>query len=456
MFLGGDDDVYTLKMDLRNAGGLRDGSPVVIGGVPVGDVTLDATFDRVRVTMRVDPQYAPFGKDATAAIIAQNLLGQKQVRLTVGDAAGAPAPDGYTLPAPHVGQATDLDQFLSTLDADTRTRLAILVNETGTAFAGRELDFKTFLEKFAPAFDVGDQLVRQLNADNAALGNLIDTSNSYIGQLRRNGHHLGRMVDLVGRTTQTLAERRDALQATLARAPGALSSARTFLAELERATGPLDSTATLLRRTSPSLSDTLGRIEPFRAAAAPTLRDLTAAAPSLERLAVHGTSGLRSTVRPVGTLRAIVRDSLPGTTNTLDKSTDNALGAVDNWSHAIQFSDGLGHVFRGEVGYSPETYDRYLQAQGIDLTPQNRRRKGKRRPRPASPAPAAPAPAAEPPTSLLDQVLPKTRDTLDELLRGIGGGRLPDTKAVNDLLGPVGEKLAPQASKPLLDYLLGK
>ena len=164
----GGDDPYTVQMRLDNAGGLRNGSPVVLGGVPIGTVRLEANQDDVEVKLDIKPEHAPLGKDATAAIIAQNVLGQKQVRILLGDRSD-PAPEGYTLPSEQISETTDLDQLLSAFDADTRTRLAILVNETGTAFAGRKLDFKTFLRDFAPSLSSFGNLLEELGRDNRAL-----------------------------------------------------------------------------------------------------------------------------------------------------------------------------------------------------------------------------------------------------------------------------------------------
>ena len=39
--------------------------------------------------------------------------------------------------------------------------------------------------------------------------------------------------------------------------------------------------------------------------------------------------------------------------DTLNGSIDNLLALLDNWAHAIQFRDGIGHVFRGEATLSP-------------------------------------------------------------------------------------------------------
>jgi len=127
-------------------------------------VRVDANFASVDVKLDIDRKYAPIGKDASAAIVAQNILGQKQVRLDVGDAAGEPGAGGLRDPSRRTRASTDLDQLLSTLDADTRTRLAIVVNELGTAFAGRKLDFRTFVHERRAGVGVGARRPRRARA----------------------------------------------------------------------------------------------------------------------------------------------------------------------------------------------------------------------------------------------------------------------------------------------------
>jgi phospholipid/cholesterol/gamma-HCH transport system substrate-binding protein len=139
--LGGGEDPYRVRMELPNAGGLRDDSAVVIGGIQAGKVELSLDSARnVVAELRLDRKYAPVGRDARATIAAVNLLGIKNVVLDPGDKS-RPAPDGMTLAKSRVKDATDLDQVLAVLDNDTRTRLAILINEAGATFTGRRDDF---------------------------------------------------------------------------------------------------------------------------------------------------------------------------------------------------------------------------------------------------------------------------------------------------------------------------
>lgn len=445
----GDEEAYTLGMRLSNAGGLTDGSPVAIGGVNVGKVRLEGRQDRVDVKLDIREEYAPLPRDVRVQVLARNALGQKQVLLTPGGAR-AEAPDGYELPADQVEVATDLDQLLGTLDPDTRSRLAIVLNETGMTFAGRKLDFKALLTDLAPALSSGADLLGQLGQDNRALANLLSTSDRFIATMARERTRLTRMVDRLGRTTETVAAKRVELGDTLRTAPAALASARSFLGELRRTTGPLATTARQLTDTAPSLLTTIDRIEPFRAAAAPTLSAVRTAAPSLSRLTTSTRTSLKGAVPALTSLRDASVNEVPGVGDALDGSIDNLLATVENWSRAIQFRDGLSHIFRGEAAFAPSLYERILD----NLIPKSGRRKTtrprrERRPAPSTSAPArgrspqVPTPKLPDVKKLVPDVSPAVTEATEQLkqaLEGLAGGSARDDSSTTELL----------------DFLLGK
>jgi phospholipid/cholesterol/gamma-HCH transport system substrate-binding protein len=452
-------DRYSVTMRLANAGGLSDGSPVSIGGVEVGDVRLESTQDHVDARLQIKPQYAPLDRRVRATIIARNALGQKQVLLTPRSGALQPAADGYRLPAVQVDSASDLDQLLGTLDPDTRARLAVLLNESGMAFAGRKVDFKTLLNDLGPALSRGSDLLGQVTQDNQALGNLLQTSDRFIATMAGQRRRLSTTVDLLGRTTETVADRRVALRQTLQSAPAALSSARAFLAELRRTTGPLASTARRLRATAPPLLATVDTIEPFRQAAKPTLDAAVQAAPTLTRLARRTTGSLRGALPALDSVEAASQHEIPPVGTALDGSMDNLLATVENWSHAIQFSDGPSHVFRGEAGVAPSLYERILAGLGAPLpTPGGETKKTTTKP--ATPPSDASSPPPQTPAAA-KPVVPEAVKKIADKVPVVGGVVQGLDRILGGLLGAApspGDKPSGKdtsSASDLLDFLLG-
>lgn len=443
---GGGDDGYEVKLRMANAGGLKDGSPVTIGGAKIGkvDVDVDPGGDAAVATLKIDEEYAPIGQDAKATIRAQNLLGQKQVQLAFSRGA-APARSGYVIPVNRITEATDLDRVLSVLDADTRTRLAVFVNEAGTAFTGRRADFNRFLKDIGPAIANATDLVGELADDNQELGRLVETSDRYVAQVTARRRDVVRFIDRMGEAAETGATKRTELRRTLAEAPGSLRTLRTFLRELRATTGPLGPAARQLSAAATPLRQTLDQLEPFRAAAAPALTTATRVAPTLDRLALKATPVLRRAVPATAAVRRFGADDLPPVLDVTDRSLNNTFAVLDNWAGAIQFSDQLSHVFRGEASFAPDAIQSVIER----LAPKPKKVARKRAPKvpartPQSGRPALPGAPKVPPINLPG--LPKislpdgTRDLqdgVDGLITGLtGSGKSGDdtTSALLDFL----------------------
>jgi phospholipid/cholesterol/gamma-HCH transport system substrate-binding protein len=271
---------YVVKLSLADADGLRQGSPVSIAGQDVGNISMTVHGGRVIVEAKINRKDGPLGRNATAAIDSVNLLGQKRIEITKGNTKDA-APSGYTLPAAHVNVSVDLDQVLDTLTPDVRARLSILINEAGTAMAGRQADIGQVLEEFPTDFSDLQQLLGAVSNNNNTLGNLVDTTNGFVSQLASQNTSLQNAIDVTGQTAATVASRRSDLTATLADAPNTLTTLDGFLAKLQAATVPLGPAAKDITNTAPELEDALTQIDPFRKAADPALTEATQDAPEL-------------------------------------------------------------------------------------------------------------------------------------------------------------------------------
>jgi hypothetical protein len=290
----------------------------------------------------------------------------------------------------------------------------------------------------------GDLLLRQLMADNRALGNLVTVSDKFVASLAADRRQLGTTLDTLSRTTETVAARREALRGSLERAPAALSTARSFLAELRAAVRPLGSTARQLTTAAPLLRTVLDRLPAFERAASPTLGIAADRAPDLTKLGRGAAPVLRRAVPVLASVRGLSTKTLPRVGATLDGSMDNILALLENWSRAIQFSDGLSHIFRGEASFAPDAYLSALKR----LSPQKRGSERKTH-KPAK-APSLLSPGGRPPALPVPKG-PAPAETLD----------LPAVKTILDaipknLLGPGSGDNGRSDPRRLLDYLLGK
>ncbi|WP_354701410.1 hypothetical protein DSM112329_01722 [Paraconexibacter sp. AEG42_29] len=457
--LVGGDDAYELNLRLKSANGLRNGSEVRTGGVPVGRVLALklGPKDAVDVRMALDDGHDAVGRNATARIVATNLVGEKYVELDPGDTR-TPLASGAWLPTRRVSTSVDLDQVLDVLDSGVRTRLAVLINETGFALTHRRADFNAFLHELPPALSAGRKLVGQLAQDNHTVGDVVDRAGRLVARVNAERDELNRMVDVTGKTAAAVAAKRAQLRQTLAEAPTTLASADRLLTDLQDTTRPLASAARLITRTAPGLRATLTQVEPFEASARPALDEVPDLAPELTRLGVKAAPVARQAVPTAKALTALLTTSGPAT-RTLGASVDDLLGLAEGWSRSIQLRDGLSHVFRGRASISVDTIQTLTRRLQL-LSPTAPARRtggtgGATKPGPA-PSGAAATPARQDdrrpgPAKALKDVVGKTQDTVTGVL----------AKLLPGLAGPAGSAPAPapddsrdDPAGALLDFLL--
>lgn len=445
-------DPYRLRVELRTASGLQEGSPVKVGGVGVGKIgSLDLGHgDKVIAKLNLDDDDVKIDRGTRVRVVTSNLLGSKFIELRPGES-GDRSPSGTLLPGNRVSYPVDLDEVVNTLDGDTRGRLQVLIDEAGTGLAGRRTDWNEMLRVLGPTLADADAVVAELTRDNESLARTVQTASGFVSRLSSERRQLSRLVEIAGATMRTTADRRVVLRRTLAEAPGALTQARGFLSDLHSTTEPLGPAARLLAVSGPPLAAALAELPAFQRAADPTLRRAATTAPALTKLSKGATPVLRraqptleTTARFAGTLAPVSR--------TLRVIIDDVLGLAEGWGRAIQTRDRMSHVFRGRAAVGVETFRSAIAQLTRLLAPKAGKRAktpsrgtSERRPAPQPATPKLPDVPKLPQVPLLNDlkgrlpdVVPQAQELLDDLLPGTrrqsGGSR--DT------------------AKPLLDFLL--
>lgn len=354
LVLSGGDDPHRLRLERDNASGLIEGAPVAIGGVDAGRVTsisLDHR-DRVVVELEIDGDLPPVGRGATAEVRASNLLGSKLVALDPGDPSD-PLPPGAVIPPAEVAAPVDLQDVFDVLDADTRTRLAILINEAGLAVTGRRADFNTLLARLPSSLEAAQRLLEEVESDNQALAQVVSRTDSFLAHITPERRALGDLVRGFGGTFHALAERRTELRESLRRAPGTLRTLQALLRDLRATTVPLGPAAREIARSAPPLAGALAALPGFEVAARPALATAEEIAPRLTSLARGATPVLRDSVPLARELSGFSRDLDPAT-SALGLSADDLLATIEGWARAIQSRDGVSHFFRASLSVSPD------------------------------------------------------------------------------------------------------
>src|SRR5689334_13729732 len=82
--------------------------------------TLAEENNATRVTLEIDPKYAPLPMDTRAILRQKTLLGETYVELTPGSASAPRIKDGGTLPIGQVAKTVELDEIFRSFDKPTR------------------------------------------------------------------------------------------------------------------------------------------------------------------------------------------------------------------------------------------------------------------------------------------------------------------------------------------------
>ncbi len=275
------------------------GQSVRVSGVQVGDigaVTLKSGL--AVVEMDIDQKYKTLiRQDATALLRPRTGLKDMFIEVDPGSLNAPVAKPGFTIPVSNTAPDINLDEILASLDADTRSYLALLVNGAGEGFRGNGgSELAQVFERFEPTFrDLarvnkavalrGRNLRRLVNA-LARLNRAVAAKQSQIIQL----------VDASSKVFSVTASENENISRALADLPGTLSQTTATLGEVQAFAEELGPTAAkllpaanalpaadaaLAALSKPSAPIVQNEIRPFAVAATPVVRDLEPAASKL-------------------------------------------------------------------------------------------------------------------------------------------------------------------------------
>jgi phospholipid/cholesterol/gamma-HCH transport system substrate-binding protein len=206
---------YTLSAFFDDANGLSVGAGVVEGGVPVGQVTgVTAAGRRALVVMRIDRRHAPVHRGTIARIRYATLLAQKYVELSPAAGTAALA-DGASIPSDQTVTPVDFDQFLSSLDPQTRRQAQVLVQQLGGGVEGRGATINLLLDQLSGLSEESRGGLATFDRHDADLGTITADLAVTSRRLALSREQLGDLVASTGSVAGTLAENDRALDELL-------------------------------------------------------------------------------------------------------------------------------------------------------------------------------------------------------------------------------------------------
>lgn len=251
---------YTLSAAFDDTNGLAHGADVVVAGTQVGQVTNVAASGRQAVvTMRIDRGYAPMHRGTVARIRYGSLLAQKYVELAPV-AGGETIPSGATIPSTSTITPVDFDQFLSTLDPETRLRLQAIVQQAGGGVDGRQQAINSLLDNLGHLAVESRAGLSTLHNHDSDIGNITTNLAITSNRLAQSHEQLGGFVASTADVNGTLAANDKSLAGLLVHLANTMDD---FDQTLNGEEGNFHTTVTTFDPFLVQLNGTLGYVYPY-------------------------------------------------------------------------------------------------------------------------------------------------------------------------------------------------
>jgi phospholipid/cholesterol/gamma-HCH transport system substrate-binding protein len=350
---------YQVRAIFDNAAYAVPGEEVRVAGERVGKLDhLDVAYERkAAVTFTIDTAgFSPFHTDAHCTIRPQSLIGEKYVECNPGSTRtpeigtipdGQPGAGKHLLPLAQTSSPVDIDLVGDINRLPFRQRLAIIINEFGTALAGRGQDLNDAIHRANPALRETDKVLKVLAGQNRTLANLAQESDQVIEPLARKRKRVSHFIVAANDTAKATAERSGDIVRTFERFPTFLRELRPTLQDLGDFSDQMTPVLADLHTAAPDLSRFITELGPFS-------RSATTSIVSLGRATVTGRPALIRSLPLVRQLATFSRNALPVGRN-LDKllASFDKTGGIERLMDYIFFQvtaingfDGVSHYLR--------------------------------------------------------------------------------------------------------------
>jgi phospholipid/cholesterol/gamma-HCH transport system substrate-binding protein len=277
-------DFYEVKAELPTAQAVvpGQGQTVNVAGVKVGEVgKVNLENGRAVVSLQIKNKYKPIYKDATILLRPKTGLKDMILALDPGTRKAGELKEGGRVTVANTLPDVNADEVLSTLDADTRAYLEILINAGGTALRddstasqqGAPADLRETLKRFEPTARDAAKFTRLLAKRRTNIKHAIHSFQTLSTELGSKDNQLARLVDSANANFQAFAQEESSLREALRLFPATLSQTTTTLNDVSGLASELGPTLQKLRPFARELAPSLRAQRPFLRETTPIIRD---------------------------------------------------------------------------------------------------------------------------------------------------------------------------------------
>jgi virulence factor Mce-like protein len=273
-----DDNSPRYWVELDNAFGLIPGADFKVAGVRAGKITdmkLDKRNHKALVQFKVKQQssFTRLRTDAFCETRSQSLIGEYFVDCQPGHSRRF-LKEGATIPVTQTASTIPTDLVNNVLRLPQRERLRIILNEFGTATAGRGADLNDAIRRGVPALRETDRLLAILAQENQVIANLTRDADTVITDLANNKANVSRFVVTARNTAAASASRKVALAESWHKLPRFLEELQPTMFELGRTADAQTPALRDLNASAGQLTRFFRDLGPFSNASRPSFRTL--------------------------------------------------------------------------------------------------------------------------------------------------------------------------------------
>jgi phospholipid/cholesterol/gamma-HCH transport system substrate-binding protein len=270
-----EDEPKVVAIELQNAQAVQpgQGQTVRVAGVEIGKITdVEIEDGNAVVEVEIEREFEDvIREDATALLRPRT--GLKDMLIEVDPGQGDVLAEGGRISVGNTLPDVNPDEVISTLDADTRPYLRLLVSGAGKGLRGRGDDLAATLERLEPLHRDLARVTRASARRRDALRRLITSYGSLMQELGRHPAELRRLVSASGSVFEALAGEEANISEAVSRLPGTLRQTERTLARVETLGDVMRPSLEALRAPVRELVPTNAALRPFLRETTPIVRD---------------------------------------------------------------------------------------------------------------------------------------------------------------------------------------
>jgi phospholipid/cholesterol/gamma-HCH transport system substrate-binding protein len=251
------------------------GQTVRVSGVRVGDITkVELENGRAIITMDLDREHEGLVRENWTGLLRPKTgLKDMFIELTPGRGPAPRAREGWRMPIASTLPDVNPDEFLSSLDADTRDYLKLLLSGARGGLEERSGDLNAVLKRFEPTYRDIARVSGEVAGRREDLKRLINSLDRLNTELGRKDDELAQLVDASATVFRQFSAERGNVAATVRELPSALAQTTDTLGKVETMAEVLAPASERLRPAVRALERANRSTRPFAREVEPLLRE---------------------------------------------------------------------------------------------------------------------------------------------------------------------------------------